>query len=478
MKNIQSWIRRITDNEMPIFGRTVQEVISVSEDDDSSAAQLGQVVLKDAAMTSRVLKLANSSYYNPGRQHFSTISRAIMMLGFDTVRSMCLTVALIDSLVQGIHREHLVKEMARSLHAASQAQLIARQRGDLNPEEVFISTLLFHIGDLAFWCFAGEEGEALDAALRSPGIKQEQAQRQVLGFTLHELSEGLAREWSLSELLQDTLEQPGKSGDRGRFILLSHQLAKAAEQGWESDQVRALTREMAELAGIGEPAMTERLHNTAKQAVETSAYYGAKSVSQVIPLPPRFAPEKFQEPEPSHAIHPEPDLGLQLKILRELTGLMTGPADFNMVVEMILEGIHRGVGMDRALFALLSPDRKELRPKFVLGDTDDQLREAFKMHMGSDAAGPVRHVLDADKVLWAHPQSPAEVKRHITDAFTWITGTDSLLLAPISINGKAIGVIYADRVSSKRKLDQECFDSFNHFTQQAVLVLNHLANRR
>jgi HD-like signal output (HDOD) protein len=463
---------------MPIFGRTVQEVISVSEDDDASASQLGQVVLKDAAMTSRVLKLANSSYYNPGRQHFSTISRAIMMLGFDTVRSMCLTVALIDSLVQGIHREHLVKEMARSLHAASQAQLIAKQRGDSNPEEVFISTLLFHIGDLAFWCFAGEEGEALDAAMRSPGIKPEQAQRQVLGFSLQELSEGLAREWSLSELLQETLESPAKAGERGRAIVLSHELAKAAEQGWETEAVKKLTKEMAEVAGLGEAAMTDRLHNTAKLAVETSAYYGAKAVSEVIPLPARFAPEKIDDAEPAAKEHPDADPGLQLKILRELTGLMTGPADFNMVVEMILEGIHRGVGMDRALFALLSPDRKELRPKFVLGDPDDQLREAFKMHMGSDAAAPVRHVLATERVLWAHLNSPAEVKQHITDAFSWITGTESMLLAPISLRGKPIGVFYADRAPSKRKLDQECYDSFNHFTQQASLVLNHLADRR
>ena len=127
---IDNWIKQITESEMPIFGRTVQEVVSVSEDDVSSAFQLGQVVLKDAAMTARVLKLANSAHYNATGQKFSTISRAIMMLGFDTVRSMCLTVSLVDSLVHGIHREQLIKQMARSLHAAAQAQQIARQHSE------------------------------------------------------------------------------------------------------------------------------------------------------------------------------------------------------------------------------------------------------------------------------------------------------------------------------------------------------------
>jgi len=76
---VDAWVKRITESEMPIFGRTVQEVVSVSEDGDSSALQLGQVVLKDAAMTARVLKLANSAHYNATGQKFSPISRAILM---------------------------------------------------------------------------------------------------------------------------------------------------------------------------------------------------------------------------------------------------------------------------------------------------------------------------------------------------------------------------------------------------------------
>lgn len=478
MSSLQSWIRRITDNEMPIFGRTVQEVISVSENDDSSAAQLGQVVLKDAAMTSRVLKLANSSYYNPSRQRFSTISRAIMMLGFDTVRSMCLTVALIDSLVQGIHREHLVQEMARSLHAATQAQLLAQQLRDGSPEEVFISTLLFRIGDLAFWCFSDEEGERLDSVMRRPGYDRVRAQREVLGFPLSELSQGLAREWSLSDLLQESLKDPANQDPRTRYLVLAHQLAKAAEKGWHSKEVRSVTEDMAKLAGLSFEEMEAKLHQTARQAVETSAYYGAKAVAQVIPLPPQFRVNGLYDGDEITPTFPEPDPALQLQVLRELSGLLSNQSDFNMAVEMILEGIHRGVGMDRALFALLTPDRKELRAKVVLGDSDDHLRQAFSLHMDSSAAAPVRYVLSSENPLWADRKSPAEIKQHISDAFTWLIGTEELFMAPILLKGRSMGIFYADRAPSGRPLDQDSFDSFRHFSQQANLVINHLADQR
>ena len=478
MQSIQSWIRRITDNEMPIFGRTVQEVVSVSENDDSSAAQLGQVVLKDAAMTSRVLKMANSSYYNPSRQRFSTISRAIMMLGFDTVRSMCLTVALIDSLVQGIHREHLVREMARSLHAATQAQEIARQRKDPNPEELFICALLFHIGELAFWCFAAEEGDQLDKLLKQSGQNPDTAQRKVLGFSLRELSEGLAREWALSELLQDSLGKPQGKDPRTRNIVLTHQLAAAAELGWDNEEVHRLTGELAALAGIPAEAMANQLHATAKKAVETSACYGAAAVAKVIPLPSAYQALDRIGDDTQEAERLAPDPGLQLQILRELTGLMSGQATFNTVVEMVMEGLHRGVGLDRVLFALLSPDRKELRPKYVLGDPDNHLRLAFSLAMDSSAATPVRHLFSSKLPLWAHPQSPAEVQQVITDAFRWATGSDAFFMAPVVIRDKPVGVFYADCASSGRPLEQDGFDAFRHFSQQADLVLHHLLSRR
>lgn len=462
---------------MPIFGRTVQEVVSVSQDDDSSAAQLGQAVLKDAAMTARVLKLANSASYKPSGQCFSTISRAIMMLGFDTVRSMCLTVALIDSLVQGVNREHLVKEMARSLHAATQAQVIATEMADQSPEEVFIATLLYHIGDLAFWCFCGDEGDALDGAMKQPGYTPVKAQREVLGFTLRELGAALAREWALSETLQAIIRNPDLPDPRSRCLTLSHQLAEATEQGWGGDEVARLIRELAELIGCKPQHLVDKLHQGAKHAVQNSAFYGAVNVGRAIPLPDDIKLEDLETSEQEASNFPPPDPALQLKILRELTSLSSQQADFNMVMEMILEGIHRGIGMDRALFALMTPDRSGLRAKYVLGDQTDQLRKGFVFDLRKRNAELLIYCMEQEQAVWVSRDSEREISNRLSDELLDRTGSQTFFLAPIVVKGKAIGLFHADRQPSGRALDTEAFDSFTHFTQQANLVLNHLAGR-
>ena len=53
--SLQEWVKRIRERDMPVFGRTVQEVRVVTEDDMSSASRLSRVILQDAALTTKVL---------------------------------------------------------------------------------------------------------------------------------------------------------------------------------------------------------------------------------------------------------------------------------------------------------------------------------------------------------------------------------------------------------------------------------------
>jgi HD-like signal output (HDOD) protein len=476
-QNIESWIKRITDNEMPIFGRTVQEIVSVSQDDKKSATQLSQVVLKDAAMTSRVLKLANSVHYKRGENNFNTISSAITLLGFDTVRSMCLTVALIDGLEQGNSRKHLVREMARSLHAATQARILAIESNDSSPVEVYITTLLYHIGDLAFWCFCNEEeGEQMDKALQQEDITPEKAQREVLGFSLDELSSCLAKAWSLGDLLQQTLEQTDSKDQRVRTVVLSKKLAIASEQGWESGKVVRLTQEIAKLTATDTDSITELMYDGARQAAKDSMAYGAKIVAEIIPQPPQKGIDSDTDKNNAR-LYPEPDSSLQLKVLRELTKMTAQATNLNSVMEKILEGIHVGVGMDRALFALMSPDRESLSVKQALGDEAGNLQNHFSFALKNQNVEILKLCIQEDQPHWLGDNSPTNHNNKVSEALINVTGTTAFIIAPISVRGKVIGLYYADRCLSKRALNQNSFDDFQFFTQQSNMILNHLTSK-
>jgi len=99
--NLDRWVNRLSKQEMPIFARTAEHVTNVVARDVSSVAELSRGILQDASMTARLLRMANSAYYNPRSHSINTITRAVMVLGFETVRSMCLSFTLIETLLKG-----------------------------------------------------------------------------------------------------------------------------------------------------------------------------------------------------------------------------------------------------------------------------------------------------------------------------------------------------------------------------------------
>lgn len=474
-KGLHAWVRHIRDQEMPIFGHTVQQVVNVSEDQEAPASRLARVILQDASMTARILKVANSPYYNPRRQRISTVSRAVVILGFDTVRAMCLTITLVDSFVQGEPREQLIRELARAIHAAVQARTVALERGDDSPEEVFVATLLYHLGDLAFWCFGGDHAQRLAELRKDPAYSDEEAEQEVLGFRLQQLTVGLAAEWKLNELLTNTLKDPRRAGSRGRNVTLSYRLAVAAEKGWNDPQVKDLQKQLGELMDQAPEQALELLHGNAKEAARIAHYYGANTAAKTIPVPGAWQLEEEGDESEGGAAEeaaPEPDGLLQLRVLRELAMLLeSDKADFNLVMELVLEGMHRGVGLDRTLFALLTPDRRGLRGKYGVGR--GALAERFQFVYDPAEENALFRTLDGQEPAWIGPDRLAEVPASVQA----VVGETPFLLGPILVNQRPIGLFYADRAPSRRPLDEEDFEGFKHFVQQANLAITHLSGQ-
>lgn len=470
--NSRAPLDRIREREMPIFGRTVQSIVSVSQNEKTSASQLAKVVLQDSAMTTKVLRLANSSHYQPARVRISTVSRAVMVLGFQTVRNISISVALVDSLLTGKSKDRVTEELARAIHAAVQARSLALQLEDPDPEEVFVATLLYNIGDMAFWCFARNEGEQLSALMRLPGYSPEQAQRELLGFPLKKLSLGLVKEWGINKLLVDTLENPGSTGTRGQVIQLSRQIASATEaHGWDSKEVEALVQEANKMTHIKPENLVKLLHQNARDAALTAGTFGAAAAVIAIPMPDQEKP-LAEVPTIEISEYPEPDPMLQLRILRELSLAVDKKSSMNFILEMTMEGIYRGIGFDRALFALASPDRKALFAKFALGKGSETLTRDFRFSLTLDPDNIFFQILEKQQDLWVDTKASSSHRRFITPGITGVLGTKPFFCGAIRVGDKSIGIIYADRALSGRILDDASFESFCHFVGQTGLLIS------
>lgn len=488
-KSVDEWVRRISEIKLPAFSKTIQDLASFKEDENASAADLARIILQDASLTSTVLRIANSPIYNVSNQEINTISRAVVLLGFDCVRSIGMSAALLDKVTNKKAKSRQMELMASSLFSAFQARAMADKITDDEPEEVFIATLLLQLGEMAFWCMNTKEGRDIEAQVRK-GKTRGQAEQEVLGFRFKQLTVALAKKWALGDTMQNALQASRRmSKGRAKNVQLGHDIEVATRTEDTSDEAMKILAEIAEFTDTSEEETQTMFVDAVREVEEMAPVFGI-DISARIPKNVKQAVETgdpFEEASPiengneraeadyeAESIFPETNHALQLKILSELMTTVYQGADLPLIMEIILEGLFRGVGLDRCVITLLSPDRKQLRIKQSVGIQIEELKENFKVQLDKPSFRLFTYGIKNKRALWADEMETTGLSHLVTEDVTAISDEKDFFVAPIIVKGQAIGMVYADRSPSGRELDSDLFQSFRLFSGSLGMILSQL----
>ena len=139
----QSVINAVGD--LPPMPMVATKVVQLMQDPNKTAKDLADAISKDAAVSARILKIANSSFYSMQRQ-VKTIEHAIVILGEKTLKSLVLASSL-----KGVNKTFGLTEKMLwedSIGAAIGSRLVAQRFKSSDPEEAFLGGLFRHIGML------------------------------------------------------------------------------------------------------------------------------------------------------------------------------------------------------------------------------------------------------------------------------------------------------------------------------------------
>lgn len=463
---------RIASSELPSFGVTLQDVLRTTEAAMSSGQQVAEVILRDPALTSRVLRAANAARLGlSGNARVATVSRAVVVLGLNPIRSLCVSAMAVEVVVGASRfRQRVQRTLGHALHAAVQARDIALKRrlDRATAERLFVEALLEHIGELAFWCFGEGYAERLDAALEA-GDDPEHAQTAILGTSLRQFGRGLLHAWNLDTILQG-----------GEEVALARRLGAAGEHGWNTAEARHAAHAVARFLGQTDHETLTQLANSAREAARLANELGVGSAARHIPAPadaPGQASASHADPAPNPDLDapmepapdpvpafPAPDLQQQLRTLAELGCVATSRAELPLVLEACLEGMHRAVGLDRCAFCLLNPERTRIVARMVVGLDADALRLELRA-----AWSP-----EQDSVWRAHAPHWCIPPDHTVDFLAQTAEQRAFFIAPFMMDQKLVGVFYGDRRPSGRPLDAALLESFGVFAAQAQIVARGL----
>jgi HD-like signal output (HDOD) protein len=459
------WVDYLSQVELPVLAQTLKEISELTGSSNSTVNQLADVILKDADLTSQVLRLSNTVFYNQSRLPVSTVSRAITLIGFESVRAMAISSLVIDALLTKNPRIHLLRCLARALHAAVQARCLLTEGNSDKREEVFIGALLSNIGEMAFWACRTPQADVLDDALNFETGAD--IQKEILGTTFIAITRGLADAWSLGPFVKETVAAGNPKSEASALVRHSLILVEAAEKGWrhpDVDKALALLSKQ-----LGRPADELRLvvRENAHEAANVAITYGMRQITSL--LPDQDDAQALDSP-----VAPQGDPLLQLQILRELSALLLEKPDLNLVFQTVVEGIHRAVGLQRAVLLMRDRAKPVLTPRKLLGHGVDHWRDNFVVDL--ESRDLLANLAREHQPLRIENPLPANWRKLQLPAFDRHIGRKPGLLGTLWVGKRLVGMVYADNGDLALPISDEQVHGFSHFVQQAQLCLNNLAD--
>jgi|GEM_PF-1172333 len=282
-QDVKKFIDTLSKNSLPAMSSSVNSMRQLTADVDSRVSQLTEQVLKDPTLTARILQIANSPMYRGVAGPINTVTRAIVMMGYTTVRDLILSVKLLDNVLSDTSTCHLQNVMAKSFHAAMQAKNMVVQSKYGVKEEVFISSLLFHLGEISVLSRNDKLSAKLDDLISNKGLTPSMAAKDVLGFSFQDLTLGLASNWSLGQMIQDAIKTPDAAGLPVQAILLGEELSQVAGLGWDSNAVKEVVLRIAKYNSCDFGVMLNQVKHVADHSREVANLYGAEAVKHLIP---------------------------------------------------------------------------------------------------------------------------------------------------------------------------------------------------
>jgi eukaryotic-like serine/threonine-protein kinase len=468
--------------DFPALSASVVRIQRLADSDTDSAAQLSEEVLKDVALTHKLLRMVNTPRFTSAAgESVSTVSRAVALVGFAGVRNMALAVVLLEHMNDKAHAVKLKEEFLRALTAGTVADLLWPNPRD--GEAAFLGTMLQSLGRMLTECYLPEEATQIRQALTGTAPKgarllipsaqvRDAAARRILGITLEELGAGVAKAWRLPDDLQEAMRTPAGAvpdnvargmgrNERLRWLGRGANALADAMLSADGDAQTAALHEVSErhAAVFGVPAseVVAAAHLARTQVKQLAQIMGA----QVAPgEPARRLLEATYGAQPTAAgagLAPalpgqgsssaaQPALS---QALADLRALAANPGvQVAEILQHALNAVHQALALRWVVLCLRHPSSGKLLGRMGIGLGASDVAVHFDIKPDAKSTNDLFSVLcskGSDLLI----SDASTVANRLPSWYKERVNAPTFLLLPLMHKGTPIGLVYADQSRAK-----------------------------
>lgn len=208
-KTTNQIMKELKVNRLPSLPHVLVEMLQACQENGATFQVMAQIISRDAAISSRVIALANSSFYSRNTE-IKSIERALLVLGTDTIKTIVITAAVQQffSGFKNAQAEFLKYFWKHSLSTALIAKSLAILTSYPNPDEAYLTGLLHNIGELVLDANYPESycDIILEPAFQNDEALRNQKEQALFSADHAQIGAWLAKEWKLDSFAVDAIE--------------------------------------------------------------------------------------------------------------------------------------------------------------------------------------------------------------------------------------------------------------------------------
>ncbi len=465
---------------LPSLPQTLLHIQKVATDGRSCADDLAACILRDQALTMRVLKVVNSALYQRSdRERIRTVRRAVIVMGFEAVRKLALGLSVFDMMSKLSRSPYLGTITRHSLVCAGFAQVLAEAGRRVAPEEAFVTALVHDIGKVVLVeCSPAH----MDLVLRDHegGLAVLEAERRHFGITHDRAGRRLAARWKLPLELQnaigdhhdiDPLRPPRDLDPLLAVIVYADAISNFTCRPEHHARELAIGRCAAQALGIPAARMEEIYVKAADEIAQLAACIGhgvgdlldygqlVNSEGGTLVAPAAISAEELAR-----------RTAAQLELYRHVGEGIAAGTDADDLLASILDGAVAILGFSRVVLLDVDHGTRMLVPQLCAGTDAVELGERLGLPLTRESGALAQAVLEHRAFHVPMAASPA---------YQGLAGADLLAIArcagyavaPVMMGGAVMAVIYGDGGPDGGDIVSEQATELAGLATQAALVM-------
>jgi HD-like signal output (HDOD) protein len=484
--------------DLPALGNSVSRVVQMSSSNHESVRNLANFILSDVALTQKILRISNTVCYRTfSGTPVTTVSKAIFLLGFDTVK----TAALAMLLVEGMNRNHAKSvrdELNQALCASIIGREMARRSQYKDAEEAAIAALFKNIGRVLIAAHDHEMYQDIASLVESGSHTPVQASIAVLGCSFDLLAEGILREWNIPETIIQALTllpsgalKPAKSRQEwvqqvAAFSSAAARLIPGMNDPRQEAATKALLTRFGNSLGLDQQKLSDLLANVSQEVrvLANTVQLGAgmeDEVEEAESPAAAISPDAVSEGEAATAAAASTEMDLLSEMMlddidelmplqitsRHASGkpmnardlLLAGVQDAaqmmasgrcraNDLMMLVLETLYNSLGFRFATVCLKDIKTGQFKARVAIGDNSVQRQTGF-VFPEAFARDLFHLALQNDADLMISDAATPKI-RDLVPAWhrTLLPDARSFIVLPLVVQKKQLGLFYADRAQA------------------------------